>query len=75
MTLVAVNSRKLTPERLLAAIEQTKHGGSLVFLVENAETYKAYTVEYKGGLRYPVLERITGTPDLLEEIYRPHAAP
>jgi hypothetical protein len=72
---VAVNSRKVTPERLLAAIEQTKSGGPLVFLVENAETYKTSTVEYKGGLRYPTLERVAGKPDLLEEIYRPHAAP
>ncbi len=72
MKLVAINSRKITAERLLAAVEQTKSGGALVLLVENAETFKSYPLEYKEGLRYPTLERIAGKPDLLEAIYQAH---
>jgi predicted metalloprotease with PDZ domain len=74
MKLVAVNGRKLTPERLTAAIEQTKKGGALVFLVENAETYASYPVVYKEGLRYPTLERLPGVPEGLDAVYAPRAA-
>ena len=75
MKLVAVNGRKVSPERLLLAVAQTVSGGALELLVENAETFRSYPVPYHGGLRYPVLERVEGTPDLLEAIYRPRAAP
>jgi len=33
--------------------------------------YVALAIDYHGGLRYPRLERIEGTPDLLSTIYTP----
>lgn len=74
MKLVAVNARKVTPERLTAAVEQTRKGGALVLLVENAETFSSFTLSYKDGLRYPTLERLPGVPDGLEQVYAPRAA-
>jgi predicted metalloprotease with PDZ domain len=74
MKLLAVNQRKVTPERLMTSVEQTKGGAPLTFVADNAETFRTYTLEYKGGLRYPVLEAIPGKADLLEAIARPRAA-
>ena len=42
-------------------------------LVENADYYRAYKLNYHGGERYPHLERIAGRPDLLSEITKSHA--
>ena len=40
-------------------------------LVKAGDQYKTVAIEYHGGLRYPRLERIEGTPDLLSAIYTP----
>jgi len=67
--LIAVNGRKLSPERLLAAITATKGGSArLTFLTENADTYETHALDWSGGLRYPKLVRIEGKADLLSAI-------
>jgi hypothetical protein len=40
-------------------------------IVENAGYYKVLKVDYHGGERYPVLERVAGAPDLLDDILAP----
>jgi len=68
MRLVAVNGRRWTPEILREAIRQAKGGKEpMELLVENAEYFRTYRVDYHGGERYPHLER-NGKPDLLSEI-------
>jgi len=66
--LIAVNGRKATPERLLAAVAATKTSAKLSLITENAETYETHVLDWSGGLRYPKLTRVEGKPDLLSAI-------
>jgi len=70
-----VNGREFTPALLRAAVHETEGAGPAVeLIVENTGYYKVVKVDYHGGERYPVLERVAGTPDRLEEILKPEAA-
>ena len=73
MKIVAVNGRKFSTDELKAAVAETKNGGKLELLTENGEFYKTYTVSYKGGTKYPALERVAGEPDVFAEILKPLA--
>jgi predicted metalloprotease with PDZ domain len=69
MKLVAVDGRKWSPDDLRAAIRQAKsEHGPIELLIENEDFFQTYQVDYHGGERYPHLERISGKPDLLNEI-------
>ena len=57
MKVVAVNGRKFSSDELKLAVADTKTGGKLELLTENGDFYKTYTVNYKDGAKYPVLER------------------
>jgi predicted metalloprotease with PDZ domain len=68
-TLLAVNLREYKAEVLSAAITAAKNGGDPVeLLVKDDAAYRIVRIDYRGGLRYPRLERIEGTPDLLTAI-------
>jgi predicted metalloprotease with PDZ domain len=68
-TLLAVNLREYKAETLAAAITAAKNGGEPVeLLVKDEDDYRIVRIDYRGGLRYPQLERIEGTPDLLTPI-------
>ncbi|MBN8728093.1 MAG: M61 family metallopeptidase [Xanthomonadales bacterium] len=70
--LVAVNGREFNADRIKAAVAATRGGSETVeLLVKNGEEYRTLKVTYRGGLRYPHLERIPGTPDRLEAILAP----
>jgi predicted metalloprotease with PDZ domain len=70
--LLAVNGIAYDMDRLKEAItEGKKGGGPLNLLVKAGDHYKTVAIDYHGGLRYPRLERIEGTPDLLSAIYAP----
>jgi len=70
--LLAVNGIAYDADRLKQAItEGKKGGGTLGLLVKAGDHFKTVEVDYHGGLRYPRLERIEGTPDLLSAIYAP----
>ena len=70
--LLAVNGIAYDADRLKEAItEGKKGGGPLNLLVKSGDHYKTVAIDYHGGLRYPRLERIEGTPDLLSAIYAP----
>jgi predicted metalloprotease with PDZ domain len=73
MKLVAVNGRKYSDAAMKSAIEGTKSGGKLELMTETGEFYKTHAVEYKGGPRYPLLERAAGA-DVLADIIKPQAA-
>lgn len=70
MHVIAVNGRKFSEEVLRAAIARSGTE-RIELLVENAETFRTYPLEYNGGPRYPHLERIPGKPDLLSAILAP----
>ncbi len=41
---------------------------AISLLVKDGAHYKTVSIDYHGGLRYPHLERIAGTPDMWSEI-------
>ena len=69
--LIAVNGIAYDMDRLKEAITAAKTGAPLDLLVKTGDHYKTVAIDWKGGLRYPRLERIEGTPDLLSSIYAP----
>jgi len=71
-TLLAVDGHSYTPERLSAAITAAKGGAQPIeLLLRQADRYETKRIDYHDGLRYPRLERIPGTADLLDEIFKP----
>jgi len=72
MQLVAVNGRKWTPEVLHDAIKAAQGSkGPIELLVENAQFFKTYSVDYHDGEKNPHLERISDRPDVLSEMLKP----
>ncbi len=74
MKIVAVNSRAWSPEVMRDALNAARNNQApLELLVQNAEYFSTYKVDYHGGMRYPKLEA-NGGPDVLADIIRQHAA-
>ena len=70
-TIAAVNNKAYKPELLKAAIKEAKAGKAPIsLLVKKGAVYRTVALDYHDGLRYPHLERIAGTPDRLESIYK-----
>ena len=70
--IVAVNGIAYDIDRLKETITAAKKGGGTIdLLIKAGDHYKTVPIDYHGGLRYPRLERIEGTPDLLSAIYTP----
>ena len=68
--IMAVDGIAYDADRLKRAITAAKDGRPISLLVKNGDHFQTIPITYRGGLRYPRLERIAGTPDLLSEIYR-----
>jgi predicted metalloprotease with PDZ domain len=72
MQLIAVNGMKYSKARLEAAITDARSNTSHIeLLARNGDSYKTYSVDYHGGLRFPHLERDASKPDLLSKIISP----
>lgn len=72
--LVAVNGAPYSADALQKAILAAKGGGALIdLMVRSADAYRTIRFTWRGGLRYPHLERNESTPDLLSAIYAPRA--
>ncbi len=70
--LIAVNNRQYTPVVLHDAIQKTASSAEPIeLLVKNGEYYSVHRVEYRGGERYPHLERDNSKPDVLSRIIEP----
>ena len=75
MKVVAVNGRRYSKERIREAVEASREAAQgIELLVENGEYIKTYPVDYKDGAKYPRLERIPGTKDLLSQIIESHTS-
>jgi predicted metalloprotease with PDZ domain len=68
--ILAVDGIAYDADRLKRAITAARDGRAISLLVKNGDHFQTLAITYKGGLRYPRLERIAGAPDLLSEIYR-----
>jgi len=69
--IIAVNGFAYDAERLKKAVTDAKSGPPISLIVKDGDRFKVVTLEYRGGLRYPRLERIEGAPDRLSAIYAP----
>ncbi len=72
MQLISVNGTAYSAEVLRKAIldaEKDTKPINLVFL--RGETYTTIPLDYHGGLRYPSLQRVDGTPARFDEILAP----
>jgi hypothetical protein len=67
---MAVGDRVYKPELLKAAIKDAKDGKPIRLLVKKGNVLRAVSLDYRGGLRYPRLERIPDTKDRLEAIFK-----
>ncbi len=73
MFVVAVNGKAYTHGRLQDALQAAKSDPTLLteLLLRSADTFRTVSLDYHEGLRYPHLERIAKTPDLLSSILQP----
>ncbi len=70
-TITGVNGEAFSPDRLRSAVAATKGNGPAVeLLVKTGEAIKTVKIDYKGGLRYPNLERIPNKLAYLDDILR-----
>jgi len=66
--IVAVNGEEFDADDLKDAITDAKTGKAPIqLLIEKDKQYRTVNVDYHGGLRYPHLERVPGTPALLDD--------
>ncbi|WP_414647803.1 M61 family metallopeptidase [Dyella sp.] len=71
-TLVAVNGQNYSTDVLKSAITEAKTGTAPIkLLLKYQGGYRTVEVNYHGGLQYPHLVRVDGTPDYLDEIIAP----
>jgi predicted metalloprotease with PDZ domain len=71
-TLVAVDGKDYSTDALKSAITAAKDGNAPIqLLLKYQGGYRTVSVDYHGGLLYPHLVRIEGTPDYLDQIITP----
>ena len=76
MKVVAVNTRRFTPQVLDEALAaRKKPGHPITLLIEDGDFFRTYALDYHGGPRHPRLERMKGQPDLLSKILAPLTGP
>lgn len=68
MDIIAVNGVAFDGDKLKSAVKATKDGSPLELLIKQGESFRTVRLDYRGGARYPKLERIKDTPAVLDEI-------
>jgi predicted metalloprotease with PDZ domain len=72
MQITAINSIAFKPDVLRKALtDAEKSRTALRLLVKRGDEFQTIDIDYHGGVRYPKLERIEGTPDRLDAILAP----
>jgi predicted metalloprotease with PDZ domain len=69
--IIAVNGIAYDTDRFKEAITAAKTGQPISLIVKDGDHYRTVAIDYRGGLKYPRLERIAGAPDRLSAIYAP----
>jgi predicted metalloprotease with PDZ domain len=69
--ILAVNGRAFTLDAVRDAVAATAKGTPMEITLNNRGIVQRFTLDYKGGARYPHLERIEGRPDLLTDFGKP----
>jgi len=68
LTITGVNGQAFSADRLKAAVAGTKSGTPVDLLIRAGETFKTVRLDYRGGHRYPRLERIANKPAYIDDI-------
>jgi predicted metalloprotease with PDZ domain len=72
--LIAVNGKVFSSDALTQAITAAKSGTEpLHFLMQSEQYITPVNIDYHDGMRYPVMVRVDGTKDYLDEITTPLA--
>jgi predicted metalloprotease with PDZ domain len=72
LKILALNDRTFKgQEQLDAALTAAKTGTPITMIVTGGDVFKTVSLTYTGGPRYPHLERVDGTPDLLTGLLKP----
>jgi predicted metalloprotease with PDZ domain len=72
MKLIAINGRKWSPDVLRAALKSAQGSAAPIdLLVENAQFFRTYSVDYHDGEKNPHLERIAEKTDTLDVLLTP----
>jgi len=73
--IISVNGRIFSPDVLKAAIRQAKGGTEPIHFIVQSDTYVYPSdLNYHDGEKYPTLQRVEGTPALLDDIVTPMTA-
>jgi predicted metalloprotease with PDZ domain len=71
--IVAVNGKSFDADDLKDAVTEAKDGTAPIeLLIKRGDNYRTVSVNYHDGLRYPLLERVAGTPALLDDLLKPN---
>ena len=74
MKIAAVDGQAYTDDVLKYVSTQAEHStGPTAFLVQADGWYRTLDIDYHGGPKYPHLERVPGTADMLAKIMAAHA--
>jgi predicted metalloprotease with PDZ domain len=74
MHVLAVDGQQFSPDVLEYAVKRAQHAAAPIALITTQTGwYQTLSLDYHDGIRYPHLERIPGTADMLAEIAGPHA--
>jgi predicted metalloprotease with PDZ domain len=74
--IIAINGRVFSPDVLKDAVHDSKNSSEPIHLILQADTYIVNAdIDYHGGERYPSLQRVDGTADLLDDITQPLVKP
>ena len=69
--IVAVNGLAYDADQLKDAIKAARTTGVIDLLVKTGDHVRPVRISYSGGLRYPHLERVAGSPARLDDILTP----
>ncbi len=70
--LLAVNGKVFSPEAIRSALQKSKGTTEpLQFVVQQQDQVMTVNIDYHDGERYPVLTRVDGTTDYLDDITKP----
>jgi predicted metalloprotease with PDZ domain len=74
--IIAVNGNIFSADALKTAIRDAKGKTEPIHVILQSDTFVSTAdIDYHDGERYPVLERVEGTPAYLDEITKPLTTP
>jgi predicted metalloprotease with PDZ domain len=72
MRIVAVDGQQFSPDVLQYAIDRARRSSAPISLITSQTGwYRTLALDYHGGMRFPHLERLQGTADILDDVAKP----